>query len=217
MKKLQLTLISVFTLLSSPAFAALVSVGPYVFDDNASATSATFSGSVFENVSGAITDNLANTYIKGTSEDAGVALGFGNTSLSNQAGNDLALFFITASNTVTLNLNGQSNTLTSSQLFVNAADPFTDIGEKYIVTNILLPNGSFGTADLSVIFVDLNDYGIGINESLTNIDILLGNNTSLMTYAIGMHSQVSAVPLPAAAWLFITGLSALGFISRRKA
>lgn len=216
MKKIQLALISICALLSSSAFAAPISIGPYLFNDDASATSAIFSGSVFENVSGAITDGLANTYIKGTSIDAGVSLGFGNTSLSNQAGDDLALFFITASNTVTLNIGESSSTLTSSQLFVNPADPFTDIGEKYLVTDIQLASGGFGTADLSVIFIDLEDFGIGLNESLTNIDLLLGNNQSLMTYAVGMHGQVSAVPVPAAAWLFLTGLGALGFISRRR-
>lgn len=216
MKKIHLAIISFCLLITGTASAAQISIGPYMFNDDARATSATFSGSVFENVSGAITDNLANTYIKGTSTDAGVSLGFGNTSLSNQAGNDLALFFITANNTVTLNIGEFSNTLTSSQLFVNPNDPFTDIGDKYMVTNVLTAAGTLGTYDLSVIFIDLNDYGIGLNESLGNIDLLLGNSQSYMTYAVGMHDQVSAVPLPAAAWLFITGLMSLGIVSRRK-
>jgi len=217
MKKLQLIFISFFSLLTSTVFAAPISIGPYLFNDDARATSAIFSGSVFENVSGAASDNLIDTYIKGTSTDASVSLSFGNTSLSNQAGDDLALFFITANNTVTLNIGEHSNTLSSSQLFHNPADPFTDIGDgKYMVENVLTAAGTFGIYDLSVIFVDLDAYGIGLNESLDNIDLLLGNSQSYMTYAVGMHDQVSAVPLPAAAWLFMTGLGALGLVSRRR-
>jgi len=212
MKKLHITLISFLSLLSSTAFSAQISIGPYLFNDDARATSASFTGSVFENVSGAISDNLANTYIKGTSENAGVSLTFGNTALSNQAGDDLALFFIAPSN-ITLN----NDSLTSSQLFVNSADPFTEIvgGNKYMVENVLTTNG-LQDYDLSVIFIDLDNYGIGLNESLDNIDLLLGNSQSYMTYAVGMHGPVSAVPLPAAVWLFITGLLSLGFVSRRK-
>ena len=217
MKKIQLIFISFFSLLASTAFAAPVSIGPYLFNDDARATSATFSGSVFENVSGSISDNLVNTYIKGTSADAGVSLNFDNTALSNQAGDDLALFFITANNTVTLNIGDESNSLTSSQLFVNPADPFTDINDgKYMVEDVLTAAGTLGTYDLSVIFIDLDNYGIGLNESLNNIDLLLGNSQSYMTYAVGMHGTVSAVPVPAAVWLFITGLGALGVVSRRR-
>ena len=216
MKQLQLIFISFCSLMASTAFAAPVSIGPYLFNDDARATSASFSGSVFENVSGAITDNLDNTYIKGLSSDAGVSLTFGNTALSNQAGDDLALFFLTANNTVTLDIGENLYNLTSSQLFVNSADPFTDIGEKYMVENVLLSNGNIGVFDLSVIFIDLDEYGIGLNESLNNIDLLLGNGQSYMSYAVGMHGPLTAVPVPAAAWLFITGLLSLGFASRRK-
>ena len=158
------------------------------------------------------------TYIKGESDNAAVSLSFDNISLSNQTGDDLALFFITSSNTVSLDINGvTSGPLFSSQLFVNPDDPFTDIGEKYLITDILLPGGDLGIADLSVIFIDLNDFDIGLNQSIRNIDIGLGLNTSLMTYAIGLNPAIpTAVPIPAPLFLLISGLTALGFFRRRK-
>ena len=208
MTKLRLTLTAALLALSNSLLAASISIGPYGFDSAAGVTSASFTGSVFENVSGAITDTATNTYIKGTSDNAAAALTFGNIALSNQSGNDLALFFITADNTVSLDVNGMnSGPLTSSQLFVNP-------GEKYLIEDILLPGGTLGTADLSVIFVDLDTFGIGLNQSINNINVNLGNNTSLLTYAVGMHT--TAVPLPAPFLLFLSGLTGLGIIGRRK-
>ncbi len=211
MKKLRL-LLSATAIFSAQAFAAPISIGPYGLDTDAGATSSSFTGSVFENTNGAITNSLVNTYIKGTSIDAAVFLNFENTALSNQNGNDLALFFITANNTVSVNINGiNSGPITSRQLFVND-DPFVNPGpngEKYLVTDILLPNGTLGTADLSVIFLDLNDFNVNLNQSINNIQVNLGNETSLMSYAIGLNAPV-LVPLPAALYLFLSGLAGLG-------
>ena len=218
MKKLQLILVSALAAFSSQSFAAPISIGPYQIDTDATATSASFYGSVFENTSNAIIGAQENTYIKGTSTDAGVTLGFENTSLSNQDGNDLALFFLTANNNVSLDINGINNSYSSSQLFVNPADPFVDIGEKYLVTDVLLPNGSLGFFDLSVVFVDLNDFGIGLNQSLDSISVNIGNSASYMTIAAGLHAPVTvtAIPVPAAIYLFLSGITGLGLISRRK-
>ena len=216
MKKLQIILVSALAIFSTQSLAALISVGPYQIDTDATATSANFYGTVFENTPGAIIGAQENTYIKGTTADAGVTLGFGNTSLSNQNGNDLALFFLTANNTVSLDINGTNNSYTSSQLFVNPADPFVDIGEKYLVTEVLLPSGSLGIFDLSVIFVDLEDFGIGLNQELDSISVNIGNSASFMTIAAGLNGPVTPVPVPAAFFLFLSGLTGLGLISRRK-
>ncbi len=222
MKKLQLLLLFTVSLLSAQTIAAPISVGPYLLDTDAGATNAVFTGSVFENVGGAITDSAVNTYIKGESNDAGVSLTFGNIGLTNQAGNDLALFFITANNTVSVGINGvDSGPLDSSQLFVND-DPLVDPGpggEKYLVENILLPDGTLGTADLSVIFIDLDDFGVSLNQVITGVDIGLGNGISLMSYAIGLNPSlppVTAVPLPAPLLLLLSGLASLGLFGRRK-
>ncbi|MCW9047600.1 MAG: hypothetical protein OQK46_05920 [Gammaproteobacteria bacterium] len=217
MKKIKLLLVSVLTLASSHVLSATISVGPYLLETDAAATSASFTGSVFENVSGAMSDNQVNTYIKGTSVDAAVSLGFDNISLSNQDGNDLALFFLTANNTVSINLNGTTQAYNSNQLFVNPDDPFVDIGEKYLVNNVALSDGTSGFFDLSVIFVDLDTFGIGLNDSLNNITIDIGNGTSFLNYAIGLNETVvTAVPVPAAFILFLSGLTGLGLLSRRK-
>jgi len=216
MSKVNLLLIVTFTLLSAQAFASAISIGPYLVDSDASATSASFSGSVFENVPGAITDQAENTYIKGTSDDAAVALGFENIALSNQSGNDLALFFITDTNTsspVSLDINGINQSYTSSQLFVNPADPFVDIGEKYMVNNVQLSDGTLGIYDLSVIFIDLNEFGIGLEQSINSVSVNLGNSTSFMTYAVGLNAPVTTIPLPAPLILFLSGLTGLGFFS----
>ncbi|VAW59261.1 hypothetical protein MNBD_GAMMA11-2627 [hydrothermal vent metagenome] len=215
MTKINKSLITALVLFSSPLFATTtISVGPYALEADAAASSAVFSGSVFENVAGAITDTLATTYIKGTSNDAAVSLGFDNIALSNQAGDDLALFFITTSNTITLDINGvTSGPLTSAQLFVNTENPFIDNGLKYLVQNIPLSDGTLGTADLSVIFIDLNDFGLSLNQSISNINVNIGNNASLMNMAIGLNTPV---PLPAPVLLLLSGLAGLGIIGRRK-
>lgn len=215
MSKIQSIFASALILMSGQTLAASISIGPYVMETDAAATSATFTGSVFENVSDAIIDGTIDTYIKGTSGDAAVDLGFENIALSNQVGDDLALFFITAQNSVSLDINGTNLSYTSSQLFVNPADPFIDIGEKYLVENVLLTDGSTGIFDLSVIFVDLNDFGIGLDQSIANISIDIGNGDSFMTYAVGLNDSV-VVPLPAAFFLFLSGLTSLGLIGRRR-
>jgi hypothetical protein len=215
MNKIKSILASALIVMSGQTLAASISIGPYLIETEAAATSAAFTGSVFENVSGAITDNLANTYIKGTSVDAAVDLNFGNIALSNQSGDDLALFFITATNNVSLDINGTNKAYTSSQLFVNPADPFVDIGEKYLVENVLLADGTLGIFDLSVIFIDLNDFGIGLEQSINNITVNIGNSTSFMTYAAGLNPPV-VVPLPGAFVLLLSGLAGLSLLRRRK-
>ncbi len=214
MKTINKSLFTLLALFSSQLFAAsTISIGPYALEADAAATSASFTGSVFENVSGAITDTLATTYIKGESDNAAVSLGFDNIALSNQAGNDLALFFITASNTVSLDINGvSSGPLTSAQLFINS-NPFVDNGNKYLIENIPLPGGGLGTADLSVIFIDLNDFGLSLNQSISSINVNIANNTSLMNIAIGLNSPV---PLPAPILLLLSGLAGIGIAARRK-
>lgn len=216
MKRVKLLLISALTLVTSHALAAPISVGPYLLETDAAATSASFTGAVFENVTGAMSDNQVNTYIKGTSVDAAVSLGFDNISLSNQDGNDLALFFLTANNTISINLNGITQSYISNQLFINPNDPFIDLGEKYLVNNVPLANGSVGFFDLSVVFVDLDVFGVGLDRNLNNITIDIGNGTSFMNYAIGLNEAVTPVPVPAALILFLSGLTGLGLISRRK-
>jgi len=218
MKSVQSLFIIILSLFSLAIYAAPISIGPYALDTDAGATSSSFTGSVFENTDGAITDSLVNTYIKGDSADASVALTFDNIALSNQTGNDLALFFLFADNTVTLDINGvSSEALNSSQLFVNPDDPFTDsLNQKYLVKDILLPDGSLGIADLAVLFVDLDNFAVDLNQSITNINIGLGINSPLLTYAIGLHPAPTAVPLPVPLILLATGLTMLAAFAKRK-
>lgn len=216
MNRFAYALLTALTLFAGQVYSAPISIGPYALDSDAGATGASFTGSVQENITGAITDNAINTYIKGDSADAAATLTFDNIALSNQSGDDLALFFLFADNTINLDINGfTSSALNSSQLFVNPVDPFVDIGEKYIVTDILLPNGNLATADLSVIFVDLDDYGVSLNQSITEINVGLGLNAPLMTYAIGLHDAV-VVPLPPAFLLLLSGLAVLRYFPKNK-
>lgn len=63
-----------------------------------------------------------------------------------------------------------------------------------------------GTDNLSV--TDSRDYPFQDTINWNNINV---------NYTQGLSVQVNAVPLPAALWLFLSGLSLLGFKGRRRA
>jgi hypothetical protein len=194
-------------LLVNVASAAPVSVGSYVFDDQAFVSSMTgTTGSVFSSNSSAsaITDLNAATYVY-SSNSGSIGLAFGNASIYNGVGADLALFFLGNTSTVTVSLSGNSTVRSYSSSYM-----YMPNGNQY---GVQVGNQVYG---LSVALVNLDDFGFSANTALGDFRVGLGVN-NYMSLVGGFHTQpASVVPLPAPVVLLFSGLAALGLIGRRK-
>ena len=211
-------LVTAFFLLATASFqdnAALVSRTSYVFDDAGFVTSLdSFIGNVSSSTgtAAAITDDSLATWIYSPDGTGNVNLSFG-TEVFNGTGSDLALFFLhgsdtgylspTTSSTVNLTINGYSSTASSSLVYLNA-------NEFY---GVITPVGTFG---ISVALIEFSDFGLNLDDSITSFSV--GLNNSYLSLAGGFHLEPSTtvVPLPAPILLFLSGLTALGLIRRRK-
>jgi hypothetical protein len=154
-----------------------------------------------------LSDNDAATYLFGSSinntTSAQLDLQFVD-SVYNQAGNDIAFYFVgDTTESHSMNICFSNNCTPNSTLSAAFIDGYTMsiAGANY---------------DMFAVVLDLSDFGFADNELLGDfsIDLIAGDHNRLAS--IESFNNVSAVPLPAAAWLFITGLGALGFISRRR-
>jgi len=208
-------IVSSFLVLASALSASVSAVSLDVsaydqFVSSASASNAEPFGQIgAANMAAAITDVDTSTFIyvpsASTSTSLNVSLGF-SAAVDNQAGTDLSFFFVGGgtSNSIDLSINGVTRVYGSSEVVYTDA---SQTGFYTAVTNI-------GTYALSGIFVDLNDFGV---NSFTNMDITLGKGTYLSLVAANAPpAPVSAVPVPAAVWLFASGLLAMAGVARRK-
>jgi hypothetical protein len=154
-----------------------------------------------------LNDNDAATYLFGSSNNgttsAQLDLQFVDN-VYNQAGNDLAFYFV-----------GGTTELNSMRICFSSNCVPTDSYDAGFITSLAVSIDDTNYA-LSAVVLDLSDFGFSNNELLGDfsIDLIAGGYNRLAS--IDSLHNVSAVPLPAAAWLFITGLGALGFISRRR-
>lgn len=86
--------------------------------------------------------------------------------------------------------------------------------------NIHSWNASTGFDLNASILSDYNDLGLSLTNILTASTLNLGESAMITKTASGTHITVSImttpIPVPAAAWLFGTGLIALAGIARRK-
>ncbi|MDH5734530.1 MAG: VPLPA-CTERM sorting domain-containing protein, partial [Gammaproteobacteria bacterium] len=163
-------------------------------------------------LSNAITDNSVGTfvYVPGTStvDTMTMSMSFNGLLYDSTGTQDLAFFFAggDTSNSIDLSINGTtihygiggtgtSNTLYSPQ------------GNIYTATTAI------GEYALSALFVDLNDFNLN-GAALGSFDVTIGKSTYLSM--IGTTSTISAVPVPAAVWLFVSGLLSIIGLSRRR-
>lgn len=213
MKKILLVITAFICIHSQSIHAA--SIGPYIIDPDASASSVTS----LSNMNGtdglsSITDLSLTTYVEGNPLGS-IGLGFSN-SLFNSTGDDLAFYFLRANgepDTVDfgLNINGIDNNYSAS--LYTYVDPADGLTKKYQI------NFGNGFADMFIATVELGDFGISGNNSITGLTVTDLNSTDRLALAAGFNLTADApapVPLPAAVWLFMTGLGALGIISRRR-
>jgi len=215
MNRLKLLLLPALLALSAPAFASPVSFGPFALDTDYAATTLISSLDIFENRPGAITDigpGSENTYVNGETEDAFVKLGFNNVPLINRDGDDLILYFLTDGfvNKVSLDINDVTETgLTARQLFIDAST-------KFSVDDVLLKDGvTLGRFDLSAILVDLDNFNVDPDKTVDEITVQLGERDAFLLYATGNNAP-TPVPVPAALILFLSGLTGLGVLGRKR-
>lgn len=149
-------------------------------------------------------DDLATYFfgssVGGTISSAELTLNFQDTVL-NQSGAEFAFYFIggnTETNSMEICITDNCKMLTASTID-SLAVSFG--GENYA---------------LSAITIDLSAFDLLENAALGQftIDLIAGDYNRLA--GIETFNNVSAVPVPAAIWLFVTGLGALGVISRRR-
>lgn len=154
-----------------------------------------------------LSDNNAATYLFGSSNNnttsAQLNLQFAND-VYNQAGNDLAFYFV-----------GGTTELNSMRICFSSNCVPTESYDAGFITSLAVTIDGTNYA-LSAVVLDLSDFGFSDNALLGDfsIDLIAGGYNRLAS--IDSLNSVNAVPLPAAVWLFITGLGALGLISRRR-
>jgi hypothetical protein len=158
-----------------------------------------------------LSDNDARTYLfgsdsNGTVSTASLTLGFQDT-FSNQAGDDISFFFM-----------GGTSEINSMQIcFTSNCDPTTSsIFNSSFINGVNVNIGDGNTYALSIISFDLTDFGFASSATLDqfSIDIIAGGYNRLAS--IDNLNTITAVPVPAAAWLFLSGLSLFGWFGRRK-
>lgn len=207
MNKAFVLLLLAIGLFTNQANSASVSVGPYVFDDTAFVdTVLSMSGTINSNDTNAITDLNPASYIY-SSNNGYIDLSFGSTSIYNGSGNDLAFFFLGNQSTISVSLLGNT---TPAQSYTSSFLYDTN-GNQYAV-NV---GGSYYA--LSAALLNLDAFGMNGTDALEGFRVNLGTNNFLSLVG-GFHLEPAAtvVPLPAPFLLLLSGLTALGIISRRK-
>lgn len=210
-KSLTLLIALLFTC-STQATASTVNVlsSNGSFAGNSTSDQATLSLLSDAQIAGNLSDNDAATYVFGSSANGTITsaqldLQFVDN-VYNQAGNDIAFYFV-----------GGTTELNSMRIcFSSNCAPTGNYDAGLIGSHLVSIDDGNDPYTLSAVVLDLSDFGFADNELLGDfsIDLIAGGYNRLAS--IDSLNNISAVPLPAAAWLFITGLGALGFISRRR-
>lgn len=145
-----------------------------------------------------LTGTDAGTYVLGAETTSAVTLGFGD-SIFNGSGADLALFFVGAGTQFSMSANGYT------------VDGISTSSTGYTVTD------AFGTYSLEIALINLDNFNLSTNASISNISVLLGDaSMPAFSLAAGINTGIAPVPVPAAIWLFLSGLSMMGFIRRKQ-
>lgn len=145
-----------------------------------------------------ITDISAGTWVAGDLGTESLDLRFGQTTVINGAGNDLAVFLVGDGTRIDVSLIDHS--ATSIRYF--------GVDTGY---DVVLGSTSY---KLEVALIDLDDFGLSAGELMG--DLRLENFWFSVSMAASLGSTVTAVPVPAAAWLFGTGLLGLVGVARRR-
>lgn len=208
MKKLLtlgITLLATFTNFADASVINVLS-SDGVFAGNSASDYSTVTALSTSQIASNLSDDDAATYLFGSSNgttSAYLNLSFQDT-VTNQAGDDIAFYFMGGSQEINTMSICFTDNCTPTQLF--NADFVNDLGV------------SFGgvTYALSVVTLDLSAFGFVDNQTLNDfsIDLIAGGYNRLAS--IDNLNNVSAIPIPAAFFLFLSGLTSLGLVIRRK-
>jgi len=205
--------------------ASAITVGTYIFANTDLADQAVLSnGQVWDSTTtsytttpAALTDTdattYASTYPQTGYDNVTIDLGFSQTQIKNGVGADIALFFLSeqSTNTVSVTIGGVSSTNPNPLSFGNVYD--TD-GNLQVALGLGPPSVYF-----SVVEIDLADYGF-VDGAVMNdpLSLNLIQNDSNIAVSLSMAGSLNSmvVPVPAAVWLFGSGLLGLVGVARRK-
>lgn len=220
-----------FTCIGAIAFGVLsgsasaVTVGTYSFTDAELADQANVSnGAVWDSASNvytttptALTDadaaSYASTYPQDGYSNVTIDLGFGQTQVTNGSGGDIALFFFNeqSTNVVNVTIGGVPSTATTPLTFGNVhdADGNLQVGLGLASTPV----------HFSVIEIDLSNYGFAAGAVLSaplSVNLIQDDPAIAVSLSMAGSLNSAAVPVPAAVWLFGSGLLGLVGVARRK-
>jgi len=145
-------------------------------------------------LAGVTTDQSVDTYAQlpstATAGSITLTLGFASNTLVNGALNDLVLFDIGSPDAFTVTINNQTMTALTA-----------DTGLK-----------TSANAQLNAAVIDLSSFGVADGAAVSSIDIGLTRGGA----SFALAGTISSVPVPAAVWLFGSGLLGLAGVARRK-
>lgn len=161
-------------------------------------------------VNSRITDTSAGTSILGVSAGASKVLGL-SSSIFDATGDDLKLFFVgSKGHDIDVTIGGVTRSFTLDPL--EGATGFFDTAyENDPIIALAIDLGTFnGLSGTS-----FSEIGVTLGDSYDCVGLETCTTNSVLSF-VGTYS-VSAVPVPAAAWLFGSGLLGLvGFMRRRR-
>lgn len=203
--------------------ASAVTVGTYSFTNADLANQAALtSGQVWDSVAGvyttspaALTDadatSYASTYPSAGYDNVTIDLGFGQA-ITNGTGADIALFFLSEQSTNAVNVTIGGNSNPNPLSFGNVYD---GAGNLQVAVGLTSTPVYF-----SVIELDLGDYGFALGDTMSGLlSVNLVQNDPAIAVSLSMVGSLNStvVPVPAAVWLFGSGLLGLvGVVRRRK-
>ena len=203
-----------------PAQAVLYGIGDYVFDGNAFITGVTgFTGTAMYDGTawvdprtnpGNVTDIDFSTYLSTGDYDgyrtAALNLKFGNWQVVNGPGADIALFFggDQSGNSISVLYGENFATLTS---FTAVSDTEACGGQCYVTVN-------GANVPLMVAELDIGPFYSRIDTISLFMEQATGSGAVVFT--LGAAINAAPVPVPAAVWLFGSGLLGLVGVARRR-
>lgn len=144
-----------------------------------------------------------------------MGLGFSQTSIFNGDGADIALFFLfnQSTNAVDVTLNNITNRL-------SFADVYSSSGVQQVADGVEWNGATLNNVLVQVAEIDLSDFGFA-NRALLNEALLVnmnqtgaGNEAVALSLVGGLNTAL--VPVPAAVWLFGSGLLGLVGVARTR-